>query len=358
MSTASTGPGRILSLDQYRGYTVFGMLAVNFLGGYAGIPEAFGHHKGWVTYADMIMPQFFFAVGFGFRMSYLRRAERDGVGGAIRHAFGRNLGLILLGVLYYHLDGEYRSWEELSKLGASGFFATAFQREPFQTLVHIGIASLWVLPVIGLGVGARFAFLTASLMLHAWLSAWFYFDWVMHRPGIDGGPLGFLTWAIPILVGSLACDIYRSASLARGSGRMVALGLILMTLGYAMTWIGGGPGSAPFIPGPTEPTLWGMSQRSGSSSYQVFASGFSVATFALFAVACDSGAGRGLGIFRTLGRNALIAYFLHGFVAGALKPWCPKDAPLIYTLAIFSLYVLITWWMIRQLEKWGVTLAL
>ena len=38
------------------------------------------------------------------------------------------------------------------------------------------------------------------------LSHYGYYAWVMERPGIDGGPLGFLTWTIPLLVGSLAYD--------------------------------------------------------------------------------------------------------------------------------------------------------
>lgn len=352
--------GRLLSLDQFRGFTVFGMLVVNFLGGYAGIPEAFSHHPGWCTYADMIMPQFFFAVGFGFRMSYLRRVERDGAAMAIRHALGRNFGLILLGLIFYHLDGRYETWEELSRLGAWGFFATAFQRSFFQTLVHIGIASLWVLPVIGRGGPARLSYLAASVLLHVGLSNWFYFDWVMHRPGIDGGPLGFLTWAVPVLIGSFAYDLVRQSAPSAGAARMIALAVALMALGYGLTWAGGSPGSTPFVPSASEigPNPWTMSQRGGTATYQIFAAGFALATFALFVLACDSKARFEVGLFRTFGRNALIIYLLHGIVAEAVKPWCPKDAPLTYTLPLFSFYLFLTWLLVRQLEKRGVTLAL
>jgi predicted acyltransferase len=38
-ATSAPGPGgRIVSLDQFRGYTVAGMLLVNFLGGYRAVP--------------------------------------------------------------------------------------------------------------------------------------------------------------------------------------------------------------------------------------------------------------------------------------------------------------------------------
>ena len=46
----------------------------------------------------------------------------------------------------------------------------------------------------------------ASAGLHLWLSSQFYFDWAWKTPVIDGGQLGFLTWTIPTLVGSLAYD--------------------------------------------------------------------------------------------------------------------------------------------------------
>ena len=34
----------------------------------------------------------------------------------------------------------------------------------------------------------------------------FYLKFALDRPVIDGGPLGFLTWTIPVLAGSFASD--------------------------------------------------------------------------------------------------------------------------------------------------------
>jgi predicted acyltransferase len=93
--------GRLVSLDQFRGYTVAGMFLVNFLGDYAAIPEIFKHHGTYCSYADMIMPQFFFAVGFAYRLTFLRGMEQSGAWPTYRHAITRNLGLILLGVVFY-----------------------------------------------------------------------------------------------------------------------------------------------------------------------------------------------------------------------------------------------------------------
>ena len=104
---------RIVSLDQFRGYTVAGMLLVNFLGGYEAVPAILKHHNTYCSYADTIMPQFFFAVGFAYRLTFLRRMEGDGYWAACRAALKRNAGLILLGFVIYHLDGRFATWAEL-----------------------------------------------------------------------------------------------------------------------------------------------------------------------------------------------------------------------------------------------------
>ena len=77
-SKREPAPRRIVSLDQFRGYTVVGMLFVNFLGGYIVVPAVFKHHNTYCSYADTIMPQFFFAVGFAFRLTFLRRLATSG----------------------------------------------------------------------------------------------------------------------------------------------------------------------------------------------------------------------------------------------------------------------------------------
>ena len=147
-------PRRIVSLDQFRGYTVAGMLLVNFLGGYQVVPAILKHHNTYCSYADTIMPQFFFAVGFAYRLTFLRRVQTVGYAAAAAAAIRRNLGLILIGFVVYHLDGKVSRWEELKALTASEFLGRACTRELFQALVHIAIASIWVLPVIASGTWA------------------------------------------------------------------------------------------------------------------------------------------------------------------------------------------------------------
>ena len=77
----------------------------------------------------------------------------------------------------------------------------------------------------------------------------------------------------------------------------------------------------------------------------------------LFYIACDIW-GWQLGLFRTLGTNALVGYVLHGMVDGAVSPFIPKDAPGWYVTCGFLLYFGITYLFIRHLEKNGIYLKL
>jgi hypothetical protein len=302
----------------------------------------------------------------------------------------------LLGIVVYQLEGSVNTWEELEQLGFQGFLRQAFQRRPFETLVHIGVTAIWILPVIAAAAWIRVTYLLFSTALA--LALWHpdvyrtaidllgldyeqvrhlvpilpYYPWVMARPGIDGGPLGFLTWTIPMLIGSLAYDAVAAHPPTPDQGAkpllrtLVTWGTLLMLLGYAVSCLNRvtPPNHAsleqgvtsylaqpPFVPpDPKSVNVWTMSQRSGSVSYLVFASGLSLVLYALFVALCDV-RGLQLGIFRTLGANALAAYVIHSVVAGAVKPYAPRDAPLWYTLGAFALNLAIIYLFCRHLEK-------
>lgn len=286
-----------------------------------------------------------------------------------------NLGLLLLGLVVHGLDGGAKTWEELHKLGVGGFFQTCFQRKPFQTLTHIAVTSFWVMPVIGAGKWVRIAWAVGSAGLFVLLSQQFYYTWVMTRPGIDGGPLGFLTWTIPLLVGSLACDAVSAGPVNPRAlaGRLLLWGAVLMLLGYGLSclaavrnpeatgWLVEPPFVAPENsklirdtlakdPANAPHLMWIMSQRAGSVSYLVFGAGFALAVYALFVVLCDV-YGYSVGVFETFGVNALAGYIIHDLVGNVLGPFAPKDAPLWYALAAFGLFFLICYLFLRHLEK-------
>jgi hypothetical protein len=95
---------------------------------------------------------------------------------------------------------------------------------------------------------------------------------------------------------------------------------------------------------------WTMSQRAGSPAYTLFGAGLGMVIMALMMVVCDRW-GFQIGVFRTLGVNALIGYILHGMVNEAVKPFVPNDAPLLYVLSGFAISFGICYLVLRTLEK-------
>jgi hypothetical protein len=394
--TAQAKAGRIVALDQFRGYTVAGMWVVNFLGGFAVTPAVLRHHNTYCSYADTIMPQFLFAVGFAFRLTFARRAHSQGLTAAYRRVVRRLAGLVLISLVLYTLAVERREWSELAQSGVGTTLLTLAKRHWFQTLMHIAAASLWILPVIRAGTGVRVGYLLFSAGLHVALSAWFNFTWVHSPPrGIDGGPLGFLTWSIPALVGSLACDAFVAGPRRQALGRLTAWSLALMALGYGLSCgtrfydlppseqpaageLAANPvvfsldrdrpwdvrsllAEPPFVPPPAPAqrpgNYWMMSQRSGSVSYLTFAAGFSLAVFVLFVLACD-GCGWQIGLFHTLGSNALAAYVLGGMVEMAVKSLLPQAAPAWQVLAGLALSFGTSYLLVWLLQRKGLLIRL
>lgn len=360
---APSAPGnRIASLDQFRGYTVAGMFLVNFIGGFkVSVHPLLLHHNTYCSYADVIMPHFLFAVGFALRLVMLREVQRHGTAAALRRGVRRSMALILFGMIFYTLDGNYRSWEELQQLGIRGFFTESFFREPFQALTHIGVTSLWILPVIALRLRWVVLFALASALLHAGLSHAFWYEMVFNGSsrGIDGGMLGFLTWTTCAAAGAAAHD-FRSRGAAESLRPILLWGFVLMAAGYAISCIGvGGPLAAlPFTPpandGSGNPIvdMWTMSQRAGSVSYLTFAAGCSLVVLAGFIVLGDMRNIR-ITLFADLGQNAFAAYVIHLLVLGAWGEFGPRDAPLWFAVAFTASGCLLAWLMTRWCNARG-----
>jgi predicted acyltransferase len=397
MSLVRPTTNRIASLDQFRGYTVAGMFLVNFIGGFVATPIIFTHRNTFCSYADTIMPQFFFAVGFAFRLTFGRRAQTEGLSRAYGHVVRRLLGLALVAIVVYGAPTAAHTWQEFLDKGPWEALWRSIRGVWFQTLMHIAVTSLWILPVIRAGALVRIAYMIASAALQVGLSHWFYFEWVnggMGGGGIDGGVLGFLSWTIPTIVGTLACDLATAPGRPRVAA-MIVWGLLLMAGGWLMscgttlydvpeeqvaklkdqlrapdpvipsrerldmhrlTWV-----EPPFVPPPDRDhrkhNYWMMSQRAATVSYHTFAAGLSLALYALFYIVCDVW-GWQLGVFRTLGTNALVAYILHGMVDRTVSAFMPRDSPGWYVTAGFLLYFGITWLFIRHLEKNNIYLKL
>ena len=248
MATASTTPppalpNRITSLDQFRGYTVFGMFLVNYMGSYKDItPNILLHHHTYTSYADLIMPHFIFCVGFAFRLTFGRRDYKDGPYKAYARVIRRILGLMLVTFSVYHISRPADTWAEFSQLTLWEIFDEPLKRTWTATLGQIAMTSLWILPWLRTSIRTRVMFMVGSGLAHMIGCYYGYFHWVNDGPsGIDGGSFGFLTWAIPAILGTIACDWVvnaREASPQRHAplGKMIFWSLIVMLVGWLITF--------------------------------------------------------------------------------------------------------------------------
>jgi hypothetical protein len=276
------------------------------------------------------------------------------------------------------------------------------KRQWFQTLMHIAVTSLWLLPVVHRAANIRLLWMIGSAIAHVWLSYWFNFTWANTAPNaIDGGPLGFLTWCIPAIVGTLACDYFVRSRDHQSSGHLSITPVLkaafgLMLIGYVLscatrlydvpepkqtelvkfkladdpvlpkaerlraklssTGVMGLFAEPPFVKPPDDKfrkwNYWMMSQRAGTLTYLTFSAGFSLLVFVLFYVLCDVYKMQ-IPFFRTFGTNALVAYILHSMVSQAVQPFFPKDSPAWFAYTGLALFFLITWLFVKQLEKQG-----
>jgi len=354
----TTSSARIESLDQFRGLTVLSMLVVNFAGSYPAAPILIGHHSLHCTFADVVMPMFLFAVGFAMRLTFPRRVEKLGRAAAYRSAVHRSVALILLGCVLYHLTGEWTSWEDLQSQFGPAMLLQSIKRTPFETLVHIGVASLWVLPVIESRPRVRiaFMFLSGALFLAADLNG--YHQWNRMQPrGIDGGPLGFLSWSIPLLLGTLCCDAVLSNA---SNARIAVAGLLVCAGAVAVMAIGNPTATWPFQPlnPATEATVNPFTMRLNSATVTLtaFGGGCSLVIYALCRWLAEQRLT--LPLFDLFGRNALGAYILHNLIAGAFKPFVPRDSPMWYLLAATTIYLFVNWLFVRYMDRHGIRIGL
>ena len=347
-------PSRIQSLDQFRGYTVAGMFFVNFAGGFAAIPAVLKHHNTYCSYADTIMPQFFFAVGFALRLVLLRNIGSMGGRAAYGRALRRIALLAVVALVFYNLSFDENRWFGLLRPSWTDWAVESFWRDSFQTLLHIAVTSLWVLPVIARPAMARLVFGIASALLHVGLSAWFWYALLNEKHVIDGGPLGFLTWTIPTLAGAFAYDLWKEKGAGGSLRPLLQWGALFMLIGYGISCVGAGGHVAapPFVAPQTTVDMWTMSQRAGSVSYLTFAAGFSLALYAGFVWLCDLRQMK-MKLFSILGANALAGYLIHSLVDIPFSLARHEHAPLWIALLVTSAFVLVNTCLVWRLNRRG-----
>ncbi len=384
---------RVLSIEQFRGFTVLMMFVVNFLQGKKVIPIIFQHNENWVSLADWIMPAFLFLVGMAYRLTWLKRIEVSEKSLVIWRFVRRSLALIAVSLILYGAGTSFESWQDW-KPGT--FFAALLKARLWEVLAIIGGSQLLILPVIGRSTLARAGIACLFMLTHMILSEFFNVHFVMARPNPmdaywgaenvrawDGGFFGVLSWASIALAGSIAMDGMLRLTEIRMIKVILILGVVAMALGWGLsclstyydvgddrdlpvTKVAASPvipsfskqnlsfGESPFTPTPRSEerqiNYWMMSKRLVSLPYVLFATGCTSILFGLFIVVCDR-FGLQFSIFRILGANALAAYLIHQVLLDAMKPLVPKDAPIWFVLFGTVIFLSALILIMRSLER-------
>ncbi len=270
---------RILSMDQFRGYTILGMVLVNFIGYFDKIHSFFKHNDNYFSYADSIMPAFHLAVGFSFRLTMLRRlASPDASVRSVWYGYlKRSFSLVFIGVLLFGIGGSFTRWQQFSEMPrVSGvpldetrmavedrsfgetflaqwryWLACTLKSRMWNTLVIIGVTQMVILPFVASSFHVRVLAMAGFALLHAFLTYWFNWGFVVGEPSNwmvrlwgtgdllswDGGFLGSLSWAVVMLSGTVVYDIVASRTPREATRDLMMLGAILMAVAWSLSCV-------------------------------------------------------------------------------------------------------------------------
>jgi heparan-alpha-glucosaminide N-acetyltransferase len=388
---APPAPGRLTSVDAYRGFVMFLMMAeVLRLSRVAqAVPDSgfwkfLGDqqsHVQWIgcSLHDLIQPSFSFLVGVALPFSIASRAARGQSRGLMTfHAAWRALVLILLGVFLRSTSRNMVNWtfeDTLSQIGLGYVFLFVLGFRPMRDQwIALGVIlagywaafALWPVPgadfdYAKVGVKADWiATYGVSGFAAHWMKnsnlAWVFDTWWMNlfpreRPfAFNAGgyaTLSFIPTLGTMILGLIAGNVLRNE---RPAMAKVKWFLIAGGIGLASGWLIGALGLCPVV------------KRIWTPSWVLFSGGWCFILLAAFYWVIDV-VKRGGWSFPlvVIGANSIAAYFLaHGFdayVSKNLETWFRPATFKAFGAAYQSLLLggatlavlwLVLWWMYRR----------
>ncbi|MBL8817548.1 MAG: hypothetical protein JNL58_16100, partial [Planctomyces sp.] len=102
---------------------------------------------------------------------------------------------------------------------------------------------------------------------------------------------------------------------------------------------------------------WMMSQRSGTLTYLLFSAGAACIVYAVFILLTDV-VGIRSGVLYSFGINALAAYLVHEITMTVVTAFVPETSAAVPVCIGLTVFLSLTWWIIRWLERHQIQLRM
>ncbi|MBW7996091.1 MAG: DUF5009 domain-containing protein [Candidatus Glassbacteria bacterium] len=314
MSTSLTRRGRLLSLDAYRGFTMFFMASAGF--GFAVLADDPGwqwlahqfSHVRWegFTLWDLIQPSFIFIVGVAMPFAFAIRTSRgESRTSQLKHVAKRSLTLLVVGmaiVCVHKDDVQINLTTVLQQIAIAYFFAFFVLGRGWkvQALATLGVLAVHALLFqFGPGPGADVYAKNANF------AAWLDFTWLGRYDG--GGYTSFNAFSsiATVILGIMAGEMIRSDNPEKKKVLwMFATGICLIAAGTALH---------PVIP---------VVKRIWTASWTLFSGGWAFLLLGVFYWMIEIRNWRRWSfIFQVVGMNSIAIYVLYQMLRGSIDSW-------------------------------------
>lgn len=316
MTAELTERKRLLSLDVYRGFTMFLMVSAGF-----GL-SALADNPGWEWLArqvdhvawegcslwDLIQPSFIFIVGVAMPFAFAARSARgESRGDQFSHVWKRSLILLLLGVGRYILHTDtflFDMTTVLQQIAVAYFFAFFVLGRRFRTQLGVALLILiadWALFHFWPGVGPGGAY-AKNANFHSAVELWV---WGRISPGGYAGFNAFGSIAT-VIFGIMAGELLRKqiADTAKVKYLLLA-GLGAIAAGWLLSLIG--------IP---------VVKRIWTPSWTIYSAGWASLLLGVFYWIIEVRNWRKwCFIFTVVGMNSIAIYMLVSLLRGSVNNW-------------------------------------
>jgi predicted acyltransferase len=306
-NTKAEKPDRLLSIDQLRGYAIFGMILVNAKGMFGVDVEQLSHHRESFTYADTVAPLFMFVVGMSMRLSWLRRSEKDGASATRKAMVKRFSTLVLIAFVIY----MGWLWDALMDIGLAGLLAVMFIDKTPK--VRVGVACAMALlyqAIVSFTVYGPWIMRTGKLTDEnmPYLYKWIPYQETLFDVAINGGPFGPLSWCFILLLGTVAYDVMKSNERKKIITYCLSLGVGLCAAGWVMHMAWG-----------EAKAEWPISAYYMTLPFPLWSTGICFLSLLAFYLICDVW-GKSIPTFGAVGMNPLFIYIVQALIGETEAP--------------------------------------